>query len=53
MPVKKRLVPSIVIIRGAVSPAILDMAITIPVRIPSVAAGSTMNNVILVLESPS
>lgn len=52
MPVKKRLVPSIVIIRGAVSPAILDMAMTIPVRMPSFAVGSTINKVILALESP-
>lgn len=33
-PLKKRLVPNIVMIKGAVSPVILDIASTIPVNIP-------------------
>ena len=42
---KKRLVPNIVIISGAVSPAILDIAKTMPVRIPCFALGRTMDKV--------
>src|SRR5688572_473312 len=52
IPVKKRLVPNIVIISGAVSPAILDMAKTMPVRIPCFALGRTMDKVIFAFDIP-
>ena len=52
IPVKKRLVPNMVIIRGAVSPAILDTAMTMPVSIPFFALGRTMDKVILAFEIP-
>src|ERR671911_2092158 len=45
-PVKNKLVPSIVIIRGAVSPAILEIPRTIPVRIPLNAVLSVTCSVI-------
>jgi hypothetical protein len=43
--VKNKLVPRIVIIEGAVSPAILDMDNIIPVRTPLLARFKTINNV--------
>ena len=52
IPVKKRLVPKIVIISGAVSPAILDMPNTMPVRIPFFALGRTIDKVIFAFEIP-
>jgi hypothetical protein len=42
-----------VIIKGAVSPAILDIASTIPVRTPLLALFITMENVTLNFEIPS
>ena len=51
-PVKNRLVPSIVIIRGAVSPAILDMAKITPVSTPSLAFLRTIKKVIFDFEIP-
>ena len=45
-PVKNKLVPSMVIISGAVSPAILEIANTIPVSIPLLALFIVINNVI-------
>ena len=50
--VKNRLVPSIVIIRGAVSPAILDIAKITPVSTPSLAFLRTIKRVIFDFEIP-
>jgi hypothetical protein len=51
--VKKRLVPSIVIISGAVSPAILEIPKTVPVKTPLKAVLSVICNVIFHLGIPS
>src|ERR687897_1898583 len=52
-PVKNRLVPSIVIIRGAVSPAILEIPRTIPVNTPPNAVLSVTCIVIFHLGIPN
>src|ERR671910_2263024 len=52
-PVKKRLVPSIVIISGAVSPAILEVPRTIPVSTPLNAVLSVICNTIFHLGIPN
>ena len=50
--VKNKLVPNIVIINGAVSPAILAIDNTIPVRTPLIAVLTTINSIILHLGIP-
>ena len=51
-PVKNKLVPSIVIISGAVSPAILAIAKITPVSTPSLAYLRTINRVIFDFRNP-
>ena len=51
--VNNKLVPSIVVIRGAVSPTILDIANIIPVSTPLFVLFRTINSVIVLFGIPN